>query len=638
MNHLANETGSVLQVRPVPSAIITFLLLASICAFLSYQRLMILRSEDRQIALNIAESGRSRLQQALQYSLSATQAMTLLIDANGNVNNFDSIAPLIYRAHKHIDALQLVPGGVIKYVYPPAENRAVVNYDILRDPARNKEAYKAIQKRELFFGGPFKLKQGGIGIVGRLPVFINNKPWGFSAVVIRLSTLLKAAGIDSSGKSGFYYQLSKLNPDTQEEEFFLPFRGKSASHYEVAVDIPNGEWVLSVMPVNGYSSVGDILLLGFLGLVLSVLGASFVYYYSKTPERLKGLVEERTTALEKSEERNKTIVRALPDMVFIVDQEGRLVDVNNAGQYQAIFESGEFINRNITDVLPAPLAAEMNAYVKKVLATGRVHSHHDELRVNGEVRNYETRFVPYRNEEVLIIVRDSTDIKKTERELIRSRSELRRLSNYLEDVREEERLHIAREIHDELGQHLTLLKMNFSFLEKNLKDSTPGYTEDLQKITHLISEMVTAVRKISHELRPAVLDQLGLAAAMEWYANDFEKKANIKVSLISDYTEHYLPDKLRTGLFRIFQESLTNVARHAEATRVDVSLHFKDGELMLLIEDNGKGFDTAIIDGGKTLGVLGMKERALGMGGTYNIHSKPGKGTVIDVVIPLATN
>jgi PAS domain S-box-containing protein len=639
MAHPHNDkTREALLVKPLWAGIITFLLLASVCAYLTYQRYMIVRNEDRQNAMNIAESARSRLQQALQYSFSATQAMTLLIDKNGQVNNFDSIAPLIYKAHKYIDALQLVPGGVIKYVYPLEGNEAVIDYDILNDPARNKEAYKAIEKKEIFFGGPFKLKQGGIGIVGRLPVFSNDKPWGFSAVVIRLSTLLNAAGIDSAGKSGYYFQLSKINPDTRAEEFFLPFRGHTSTHFEEAVTIPNGDWTLSVMPVNGYKSLQDVLILIFLGLVLSLLGASFAYYYSKTPEYLQKLVAERTAELDKSEKRNKTIVNALPDMVFIVNNEGRIVDFNNSAGHETLMEPGQFMMKKIAEVLPEPVAADLMSYVNKVLQTGQIFSYSYQLTVRDEIRSYESRLVPHRADDVLVLVRDTTEAKKVEKELIQSREELRRLSNYLEDVREEERLHIAREIHDELGQHLTVLKMNFSFLEKNLLASDLQYATELNKINNLIIEMVTAVRKISHELRPAILDQLGLVAAIEWYGNDFEKKTGIKTSFITDFPEKDLPEKLKIGLFRIFQESLTNVARHAAASRVDASLHLQEGDLVLLIEDNGKGFNTDAIDHRKTLGILGMKERAIVMGGIYNIHSTPGRGTIIDVVVPFSNN
>ncbi len=633
MTHRKNDITST-GLKPLWTGILVFFALALICAFLVYQRFQLVKSEERQNALNIAESARGRLQQALQYSLSATQAMTLLIDKTGTVRNFDSIAPLIFKAHKNIDAVQLVPSGIIRHVYPKEGNEAVINYDILHDTTRNKEAYKAIEKNELFFAGPFLLRQGGLGIVGRLPVYINDTLWGFSAVVIKLFTLLRSAGIDSSGKSGYYFQLSKTNPGTGQEDFFLPIRGHLKGHYNVAVMIPNGEWNLSVMPKNGYKTVRAIFPLILLGLAFSLLGALFAIYYSKTPERLKKLVAERTAELDKSEKRNKTIVNALPDIVFIINRQGRIVDYNYTAGYQRLIKSDQFITKTVSEVLPEPLAIDMMSYIKNVLQTGQNFTYSFQLDTNSEMRSYESRFVPYYADDVLVLVRDNTEAKKVEKELLQSREELRRLSNYLEDVREEERTHIAREIHDELGQHLTVLKMSFSFLEKSIAETDPKYTAEFNKIADLINEMVTAVRKISHQLRPAMLDQLGLIAAMEWYTADFEKKTGIKTVFITELPPNDFPEKLRIGLFRILQESLTNVARHAEASRVDISLSLHDNDLVMLIEDNGKGFHTETIDPRKTLGVLGMKERAIVMGGTYNINSEPGKGTIIEVIVP----
>src|SRR4030095_2840213 len=136
------------------------------------------------------------------YSLSATQALTLIIDKDGIPRNFDSIAAYILKNNKNIDALELVPRGVIQYIYPLEGNEAVVGYNVLEDSTRSKEAFKAIGKKDLFFAGPLQLRQGGIGVVGRLPVFRQNRFWGFSAVVIKLPTLLKSAGIDTTGESG----------------------------------------------------------------------------------------------------------------------------------------------------------------------------------------------------------------------------------------------------------------------------------------------------------------------------------------------------------------------------------------------------------------------------------------------------
>jgi signal transduction histidine kinase len=151
---------------------------------------------------------------------------------------------------------------------------------------------------------------------------------------------------------------------------------------------------------------------------------------------------------------------------------------------------------------------------------------------------------------------------------------------------------------------------------------------------------VKSVRRISSELRPSLLDDLGLIAAIEWHLKEFEKRAGIKVKFYADEPELSLPEETRTGLFRIFQESLTNVARHANAKKVSVSLKRKGGEIVLSIEDDGNGFDKMKVADKKTLGILGMEERSSMMGGKYQINSIPGEGTIVEVSVPfeLKTN
>lgn len=147
--------------KPVTMGLLVFLLLGSLSGFLSYQRYQLLENETRQATRNVAESAKERLQQSLQYSLSATQALALTIKDNEFPDNIDSIAEAILSVNKHIDALQLVPGGIIRYIYPLKGNEPALNYNVFADSERNKEAYKAVAERKLYFAGPFQLKQGG---------------------------------------------------------------------------------------------------------------------------------------------------------------------------------------------------------------------------------------------------------------------------------------------------------------------------------------------------------------------------------------------------------------------------------------------------------------------------------------------
>ncbi|HEX6690972.1 MAG TPA: response regulator [Burkholderiales bacterium] len=221
-----------------------------------------------------------------------------------------------------------------------------------------------------------------------------------------------------------------------------------------------------------------------------------------------------------------------------------------------------------------------------------------------------------------------------QRERLReSEEKLRRLAAHLVTIREEERAHIAREIHDELGQVLTGLKMEVTWLAKRLKEQP--LLEKTDSICSLIDSTVQTVRKIATGLRPEVLDDMGLVAAVGWQAKEFQKRTGIRCrAKLPPETVRPQID-IATTVFRIFQEILTNVARHSRATRVDIDLDISDERVALVVVDNGVGIPDAELNGKKSLGLLGMQERALLFGGDVDLTGTPGHGTRVAVTIPI---
>lgn len=234
---------------------------------------------------------------------------------------------------------------------------------------------------------------------------------------------------------------------------------------------------------------------------------------------------------------------------------------------------------------------------------------------------------------VCLIASDLSDAKRAEQELRASGEQLRNLAARLLSVREEERTRIAREIHDELGQALTAVKLDLSWMAGRLSGQNGRMLERIRTTLELADGIIQSVRRISTNLRPAVLD-LGLAAALEWQAQEFQTRTGIQCKLRLAARATVAAD-VSTALFRIFQETLTNVARHASATRVEVVLQRQRDRLVLLIRDNGRGFDQADPALLKSLGLLGMRERAALLSGQMNISSAPGKGTSVAVWIPV---
>ena len=231
---------------------------------------------------------------------------------------------------------------------------------------------------------------------------------------------------------------------------------------------------------------------------------------------------------------------------------------------------------------------------------------------------------------------DLTERKRAEEELQRFLDQLRALAGRLQNIREEERKRVAREIHDQLGQALTAIKLDLSALLSQLPENAPPPSNRASAILKLVDETIQSVRRISTELRPGMLDDLGLVATVEWAGEDFETRTGTKCRLDLPPDDLAVNPEQATAIFRILQETLTNVARHAGASEVKVRLARENGDLTLEVHDNGKGIPEDKISSGASLGILGMRERAVLLGGEITIHGSSGKGTTVRVRIPEA--
>jgi len=245
-------------------------------------------------------------------------------------------------------------------------------------------------------------------------------------------------------------------------------------------------------------------------------------------------------------------------------------------------------------------------------------------------------FVDLYNKNVAL-TREIAERRVTEERLRDSEDNLRALAAHLQSVREEEQIRIAREIHDELGQALTGLKMDLTWLAGGLRPEQKALTEKTTAMFRLIDGTIKSVRRIASGLRPEVLDEIGLSAAIGWQARDFQVRSGIRCNVELPADGLQLDQARSTAVFRIFQEVLTNVARHAHATRVDVRMGVEGETLWLEVQDNGRGITEARINSPKSLGFLGMRERVLPFDGKITIEGQRGKGTAVTIRIPLRT-
>lgn len=231
------------------------------------------------------------------------------------------------------------------------------------------------------------------------------------------------------------------------------------------------------------------------------------------------------------------------------------------------------------------------------------------------------------------VILDVTALKQAQQDLERSREELRRLASHRETRIEQERARLAREFHDELGQVLTTARMHLQLLERSLPADSAAARDAAHTIGTMIAEAYQSVKTIASDLRPAALN-LGLAAAVEWVAARVLGPAGIRYGISFSPAGDRLDDDYAIALFRIIQESLSNIVRHAAAQSVHITLSHHDGEMLLLVEDDGRGFDATTVDHAGHFGLLGIAERVSALGGTVEIDSSPGAGTRLSVTLP----
>jgi PAS domain S-box-containing protein len=381
------------------------------------------------------------------------------------------------------------------------------------------------------------------------------------------------------------------------------------------------------------------------GLCFAVeLAANYFEYdgkgYNLTLVRDISEAKATEAALRESERKFRTLAENSPDLLIRYDRACRRVYVNPA--YTTLFGMSEAqaLARELGEGWYGGVAVQVyEDMLRSVMATGvRAESFMTWKKPGATTAHYLFHIVPEYDMDgtvshVLTIGRDITPLKEAERSLQESRSQLRELAARQHTAREEERKHIARELHDELGQFLTALRMSVSLLRVRFGQDDPALTAHAKGMTELVDRNIQVVRNVAASLRPAALD-MGIQSALEWLVDDFTGHAGIAATLLVEDGTIVLDEDSETTVFRVVQESLTNVARHAGASQVTVTLDSTGEACLMTVRDDGGGFNPARVR--KTsLGLLGMRERVWMVGGDIEIDSAPGKGTTVVVRVPL---
>ena len=345
--------------------------------------------------------------------------------------------------------------------------------------------------------------------------------------------------------------------------------------------------------------------------------------------------KEAEKKIRDSEEQYRMLIERVSDGFIALDKDWKYTYVNKRTGEITGRDPKSLIGKYIWDEFPEAVGSgTFNAFNKAM----ETQQYINNIDYYAPLQLWQENEIYPSPEGLSVFIRDITERKRIEEAIRLNAEQLRELSLHLQDIREEERAAMAREVHDVLGQQLTGFKMDMSWLNRKMKNEDPDIRERISGTIKLIDDTIQTVRKIASDLRPSILDDLGLVAALEWQSEDFEKRSGIKINFTGNLQELVLAPQIAIALFRIYQELLTNVARHANASLVNSSLYTGNGQLHLIVNDNGKGFDMENTGNNKTLGLLGIKERTLLMGGRYEIKSKPGEGTAVLISVPLANS
>ncbi|SHG22144.1 PAS domain S-box-containing protein [Flavobacterium segetis] len=367
--------------RPKSTGFLIFLFLSWTVGFTVFQ-LYKLNQENEQREMNtILQVVRQNIEHSLKNCYTTTLTLALIIDATGKPQNFEKIANSLLLSNPTIDAVQLSPEGILKYIYPLKGNEAALNLNLLTYSTTKKDALKSISTQKMYFAGPDKLKQGGVGIIGRFPVFKNDKFWGFSSIIIKLNKLLQSSGIENVDNSKYFFQFSKFQLDDQKEIFFLNNKTNFSDHYSVSTKIPDGDWKLYIVAKKHKYLTAEIIFPAMVGILLSALFGFLITTLLLMPKKLRSLVKVQAEKILSSEIKFRAIFdQAAVGIAHICSHTGKFIEINNQYCHLVEYSQDEMRNLNFQNITH-PDDLEQDLFYFKQLKNGEIKNYVMEKRL-----------------------------------------------------------------------------------------------------------------------------------------------------------------------------------------------------------------------------------------------------------------
>jgi len=503
--------------NPKLTASLFFILLIAIISLIAHQRYLIVKeNREREIGVML-ESVELRLEQLLKNSQNITLTLALTLGQDGKPHNFEEVSAEIMQSNSYLQAVQLVPNGVIKYVYPMEGNKQAIGLDLFKNVSKQNAlaAKKAIETRKMYFQGPVNLVQGGKGVIGRLPVYLDKKFWGFSAVVIKLDKLLKAAGIDNEDHRFYKFQFSKLNPETKKEEFFLPNSRIIVNNTYKTKTFEEGDWKISltdIRPVYADYQLGSLIVFGIL---LSILSSYLLLRLLKKQAQLYTTLDKQSDMLLTAENKYKTIFdNAAVGIGRVNSITGEFLEANAFLCQLLGYSSAELTHQKIKTLIHADDLAGDGYQFKRLL--------NNEIRQFSSVRRYinkkgeiiwaSTVVSPLWEEDEkptnhIVIIHDITKQIVYEEQLIASQKHIEELINSIEGIVWEASVSdnfantfVSSKVYDILGYTQEEWASEIGFFFKKL------YHEDRERVTQYLDNELFLRKHHEHEYRMVAKD------------------------------------------------------------------------------------------------------------------------------------
>ena len=636
--------------RPYITGIFVFVLLLIMVSFVLNLRYKYLEENRRREMSNIINVVHQNFEQVLKNSYTTTITLAMSINDEGVPDDFYKIAPQLVKSNDCIDAVQMVPDGVIKYIYPIKGNEAALGFDILHSDNLKQGALKSIETKLIYFAGPLELRQGGMGVVGRLPIFKENKFWGFSAVMIRMKTLLKATGIETIDDSKYYFQFSKINPYTGKEEFFLSNKEDFSEKYFQTVTIPDGDWKLYLIARDKNALLIQLTTSSIFGFLFSLICGLWVVSILKKPAELELKILQQTQKILQREQEFKTLFDQAPvGIVRLETSTGKFITVNDAFckivgyteaelkelQFQKITHEDDIENdlKNIELIKKGDLNS-LEVTKRYIHKTGRTVW---VTLIVSKIWKKEKNVVNH-----ITIVEDITERKRAEEELKQS----------FEVVSEQNKrlLNFSYIVSHNLRSHTSNIQSISSFLEiAETQKERDDMINLLKQVSHSLNETMSNLNEVV-SIRTNInltVEPLNLHDYIENAKVVLSKQMQSKFAKVQNLVAPEIEVLYNAAyLESILLNFISNAVRYSHPDRKPIiSISYHEQEKTLTIKDNGIGIDLEK-NGSKLFGMyktfnnnpdskgIGLfitKNQIDAMGGRIETESKLGVGTTFTI-------